>query len=126
MDISKEEMVLALEALKEEIGKEAFDEILKEEKIAVTEQMFEAKVATEALAKEYVEKLRGSDAVSKDASDEDIEKVALDLAVKDVTELVEKQASEKDYMFTLGSAQGAGFAAGFKAAMETEEEKEDK
>jgi len=126
MDISKEEMILALEALKEEIGKEAFDEISKEEKMAITEQMYEAKVATEALAKEYVERLRGSDSVSKDASDEDIEKVALDLAVKDITDLVETKVAEDDYMFTLGSAQGAGFAAGFKAAMETEEEKEDK
>lgn len=123
--MEKQEMLDALEALKEEMGKEAFDTLSKAEKLEIVEKMQEAKVAVEQLIPKYVTELKGSED-HKNASDEDINKIAQEKAVAEVTEAINEKVAVDEYMYNLGMAQGAGFAAGFKAAMGVEDETEKK
>ena len=121
--MEKQDMLDALEALKEEMGKEAFDSLSKEEKVEVVEKMHEAKIAVEELTVEYAKELKGSEE-HKNASDEDINKIAQEKAITEVTDAITEKVAVDEYMYNIGIAQGAGFAAGFKAAMGVEEETE--
>ena len=79
------------------------------------------KSAIEERAKEILQAINEGDV--KIANDEKAEEVAVKIAADEIHEAVSNVQAEKELAYQIGMAQGAGFAAGMKAAMEDFNEK---